>query len=326
MDDPKDYQTHTLYGALVGGPDADDYHHDETKDYIYNEVTDDYNAAFTGALAGLYHFYGAKGKELEKKNYIIKDFNMSENKPGAKDESLGVYVTAGKAQETKAGMQIKIVMHNQTTNPPKFMSDMRARYYFNINEMLEKGEDASYIITRIDYDQEKSFTDGKNYAHISEPIKFDDKGNYYIEISWLDCNFYGSRVYQFGLLNKMHPETFDTVWDPENDYSYSDLISFEDDNDAAALTDKVTAYVDGQLVWGKEPEGGVYGLGDVNLDNRVNNDDAKMLQKYLSNGVKLGAKSDTTSNMNKDKAVNVVDLLILKRQLAAENKKKAKAS
>ncbi len=60
MDNPETYQVHTLYCALVGGPDAMDYHHDETKDYIYNEVTDDYNAAFTGALAGLYHYYGAE--------------------------------------------------------------------------------------------------------------------------------------------------------------------------------------------------------------------------------------------------------------------------
>ena len=255
MDNPETYQVHTLYGALVGGPDAKDYHHDETKDYIYNEVTDDYNAAFTGALAGLYHYYGAEGKELADKNYIIEDFNMSENKPGAKDDSLGIYVTAGKAQETDAGLQVKLVIHNETTNPPKFESDMRVRYYFNISEQLEAGEDISFIETRIDYDQEKSFTDGKNEAHISEPVKYDDNGTYYIEISWINCDFYGSRVYQFGLLNKMNPETFDTVWDSTNDYSYSDLISFEDDNDAAALTDKVTAYVDGELIWGVEPDG-----------------------------------------------------------------------
>ena len=61
MDEP-DPQTHTLWGALVGGPDLKDYHHDVTSDYIYNEVTDDYNAGFCGDLAGLYHFYGAKGK------------------------------------------------------------------------------------------------------------------------------------------------------------------------------------------------------------------------------------------------------------------------
>ena len=33
MDEPAD-QTHVLWGALVGGPDANDYHRDITKDFI----------------------------------------------------------------------------------------------------------------------------------------------------------------------------------------------------------------------------------------------------------------------------------------------------
>lgn len=62
MDEPAD-QTHVLWGALVGGPDEKDFHNDQTKDYIYNEVAVDYNAAFVGACAGLYQYYGkAMGK------------------------------------------------------------------------------------------------------------------------------------------------------------------------------------------------------------------------------------------------------------------------
>ena len=51
-------QKYVLYGALVGGPDGSDQHIDITSDYIYNEVTIDYNAAFVGACAGLYRFFG----------------------------------------------------------------------------------------------------------------------------------------------------------------------------------------------------------------------------------------------------------------------------
>ena len=107
----------------------------------------------------------------------------------------------------------------------------------------------------MDYDAESAMTNNKTSATISEPIKYDDKGNYYIEIAWENCNFYGSRVYQFGLLNKMNPETYDTTWDSSNDYSYGDLISFEDDNDAASITKKIPAYANGELVWGEEPDG-----------------------------------------------------------------------
>lgn len=305
MEDPIT-QVHTLWGALVGGPDLKDVHVDETGDYIYNEVTDDYNAGFCGDLAGLYHFYGAKGKEFEKENHINPDFDMSENAIGydqidADGNPLptGLYVSGGKNQETDAGVQIKIVVHNRTVDPPKFESNLKARYYFNIGEQLEKGEDISFIETRVDYDQEKSFTDGKNQALISEPVKYDDKGTYYVEISWQNCDFYGSRVYQFGLLNKMHPETYDTVWDSTNDYSYGDLVSFENDNDAAAITDKITLYADDKIVWGVEPDGtsaenSTSGsdskklIGDANCDGKVTIADSTAILQALGNQDKYG--------------------------------------
>ena len=312
MEDPVT-QVHTLWGALVGGVDADDVHVDITKNYIYNEVTDDYNAAFCGDLAGLYHYYGSQGKELADKNYVIKDFDMSANAVGYEqvDENgneipTGLYITAGKAQENNAGLQVKIVLHNRTVNPPKFESNLKARYYFNIQEQLDKGEDSSFIETRIDYDQEKSFTDGKNQATISEPIKYDDNGTYYVEISWQNCDFYGSRVYQFGLLNKMNPTTYDTVWDSSNDYSYSDLISFEDDNDAAAITDKITLYADDVLVWGVEPDGTAPEepsdensdilWGDANVDGKVTLADCVAVLQSITNKSKYPLSEQGAKN------------------------------
>jgi endoglucanase len=44
-----------LTGALVGGPDKSDNYVDKRDDFVHNEVACDYNAAFTGALAGLLH-------------------------------------------------------------------------------------------------------------------------------------------------------------------------------------------------------------------------------------------------------------------------------
>ncbi|XP_052061794.1 endoglucanase E-4-like [Mytilus californianus] len=45
-----------LYGALVGGPDENDFYEDNRNDYIKNEVAVDYNAGFQSAAAGLLHF------------------------------------------------------------------------------------------------------------------------------------------------------------------------------------------------------------------------------------------------------------------------------
>lgn len=49
-----------LYGALVGGPsEANDYAYEDSRsNYITNEVTLDYNAGFTGALARMVELYG----------------------------------------------------------------------------------------------------------------------------------------------------------------------------------------------------------------------------------------------------------------------------
>lgn len=44
-----------LYGALVSGPDENDNYKDLREEYIYNEVTLDYNAGFQSAVAGLKH-------------------------------------------------------------------------------------------------------------------------------------------------------------------------------------------------------------------------------------------------------------------------------
>lgn len=46
----KDPNPQTLYGALVGGPAADDSYTDARNDFIKNEVATDYNAGFTGAF------------------------------------------------------------------------------------------------------------------------------------------------------------------------------------------------------------------------------------------------------------------------------------
>ncbi|KAJ3023150.1 hypothetical protein HKX48_004091 [Thoreauomyces humboldtii] len=48
-----------LYGALVGGPLNTDQYVDNRHDYTFTEVTQDYNAAFSGLAAGLIDHYGA---------------------------------------------------------------------------------------------------------------------------------------------------------------------------------------------------------------------------------------------------------------------------
>ena len=48
-----DPNPHVLTGALVGGPDENDYYEDDRADYVKNEVATDYNAGFQSAVAAL---------------------------------------------------------------------------------------------------------------------------------------------------------------------------------------------------------------------------------------------------------------------------------
>ena len=132
----------------------------------------------------------------------------------------------------------------------------------------------------------------------------------------------------------MNETTYDTVWDSSNDYSYSDLISFEDDNDAAAVTKKVTAYVDGDLVWGVEPDGttpeettepateepsetetstssenNLY--GDVNVDDDVTIADAVLLNKYLVNSATLSEQGMANADAFYDGRITSDDTLAI---------------
>ena len=301
MDEPAD-QTHVLWGALVGGPDEKDFHNDQTKDYIYNEVAVDYNAAFVGACAGLYQYYGkAMG------NKPVENFPPSE--ASMKGDIQEIYIDARVMQETDARSQIEISICNDTSLPPRYISTLSARYFFNINEMLKAGQTIDDLDIEIYYDEENANTNGESFATISKPVKWDDNGTYYVEISWNGCAFYGTRVFHFGLIPKMDAN-YTTHWDPTDDYSRDGLIL-----DEYTRTEKITAYQDGELVWGEEPEGGTVVLGDVNRDGTVNLPDIVLLQKHLCNKATLKKRNAVAADLNADGAITILDAVLLKRKL-----------
>ncbi|NLL05079.1 MAG: glycoside hydrolase [Clostridiaceae bacterium] len=233
MDDPVD-QVHTLWGALVGGPDADDFHKDVTSDYIYNEVAIDYNAAFVGACAGLYTYYGEGHKPLE-------------NFPPKEERPLEFFVEGkvSTTQENNERSQITIRIHNESAYPPHYETRMKARYYFNINELLNAGQSIDDVEMEVYYDENEKCYDGE--AKYSGPIKYDDNGTYYVEFDWDGKQVYASRELQFALV-AAQDSNFKGNWDPTNDYSREGL------KDDYVITTKVPLYIGDQLVFGEEPE------------------------------------------------------------------------
>ncbi len=303
MDDPVD-QTHVLWGALVGGPDETDYHRDETKDYIYNEVAVDYNAAFVGACAGLYKYYGK-----EKGDEPVENFPPSEE--SMKGEITEYYVEARVVQENTARSQVEVTIYNDSSLPPHYVDDIKCRYFFNISELLAAGQSIDDVIIEIYYDEENANTNGESFATISEPVQWDSNGTYYVEISWKGCEFYGTRVFHFGLIADMDAN-YQTNWDPSDDYSREGL---EISEDTLYLTEKIPAYVNDELVWGVEPESDLNLLGDTNQDKQISLLDVITLQKYLLTLTTFNQAQFTAGDMNENGIVNVFDLALLKREV-----------
>ncbi|MBQ7003959.1 MAG: glycoside hydrolase family 9 protein [Oscillospiraceae bacterium] len=305
-------QVHVLWGALVGGPDSDDFHVDDTNDYIYNEVAVDYNAGFVGASAGLYHFYGRDAGHEPDPALPLPEEEM-------KGEITEYYVEARVMQENTARSQVEITVYNDTFLPPRYVNNIKARYFFNISELLAIGQTIDDVIVEIYYDEENANTNGASFATISEPIKWDDNGTYYVEISWEGCEFYGDRVFHFGLIADMD-ENFETNWDPVDDYSRQGL---EITDDPPSLTELIPAYVDDVLVWGVEPEGGTetpdindsFLYGDVNLDGSVTIVDVVMLNKHLMGEQDLTSTQKKAADCNVDSEIAPADSLIILKSL-----------
>ena len=230
MNDPLVHR-HILWGALVGGPDKDDYHQDVTTDFVYNEVAVDYNAAFVGACAGLYEYYGKDHKPIP--NFTTKE---------AKSDDY--YCEARIEREIENCTQIVLNLHNESSQPPHYETGMMAKYFFNISEMLEAGQTIDDVQFSITYDEQISLQDEP--IEYRGPFKWDDAGTYYYEFDWSGRKIYGERELQISLAAKQD-SNYITHWDPTNDYSRKDVT------DTYAVTKNVPVYLNGVKVYGEEP-------------------------------------------------------------------------
>jgi len=235
MDDPQD-QVHTLWGALVGGPDAEDVHKDITSDFIYNEVAVDYNAAFVGACAGLYTYYG-------------EDQEPEPNFPPKETKPLEFFVEGkvSTSQENNERSQITLRIHNESAYPPHYETRFKVRYYFNISEILDAGQTIDDLHMEIYYDENGKCYDGN--AKYSELTKYDDNGTYYVEFDWEGKQIYAAREIQFALIADQDETTFKGHWNAKNDYSREGL------SDEYVITEKCPLYIGDEIVFGEGPEG-----------------------------------------------------------------------
>lgn len=218
---------HILYGALVGGPDIDDRYVDERREFVKNEVAVDYNAGFTGALAALVERYGG-AVEVGFPKTEIRD-----------DE---FFVTAKASAEGQDFFEVALRVHNHTAWPARATRNIRARYFFDLSEL----DDHSRVFRNIRV--VSSYNQGVLVSSV-QPFK-QKRGIYFIEFDFSESGLapIGDIASQKEVQARMIlPRSMD-LWRSDNDWSYRDLGQQD-----FIITESVTVYENGRLVWGREP-------------------------------------------------------------------------
>jgi len=210
---------HTLYGALVGGPDASDGYTDTVSDYNKNEVACDYNAGFTGLLAAMYSKYHGK---------TLIDFGAVEEVPA--DEYTA---DCGVNVEGQDFVEIKAVIYNKTAWPARAAGNLEFRYFVDLSEIYKAGGDASGVTINTNYMQ-SGRVDGLKVWNEKNHI-------YYLSVVFDDGSLYPGGQSQHKSEIQVRMISPSGVWDNSNDYSFNNASG-------AVLLE------DGKVVYGTLPD------------------------------------------------------------------------
>ncbi len=300
-------QRHVLYGALVGGPDGKDAHFDVTSDWTYNEVTIDYNAAFVGAAAGLYHFYGSPSDPIDEDFPPVEE-NSGEDGAGGNGYWVEAFAVNDLHDDGAGVTKISFMVRTDSNKPSDKIS---VRYYFDSSEISS----ISSVDAKELYDQ-SSAEAGEDGADgiTSGPFKYDGKENtYYVEVSWDGYKIANSgKKYQFSM--GMY---YGDNWNPENDYSYQGLPVLSDTemfgNNNEVKTEYICVYDDGVLVGGIEPDGSTPVQADTSAKMETETEKNSATEKVsepetASDEIMLG-------DVDLDEKINILDVIVLNKNL-----------
>ena len=314
-DDAKPH-AHTLYGALVGGPDQNGTYSDKISDYQYTEVAIDYNAGYTAALCAMVSKYGG-----------TSDPSFPETESPKWDE---FYVEASINQASQNFTEIKVQATNHSAWPARTIKDLSYNYYMDLSELFEAGYSASDLKVNIGYDEFHNCT-------ISEPIQYD--GNiYYVKISYEDGTKImptGQSEHQGEIQFRVSAPDATSFWNADNDYSFNGLLSGSD----TTVTKYITMYDGDTLIWGIEPDGTepsapavttpaetttsasettpaeTTSEGDVSSATETTSVSITTDNSDTSDSNSGGSPEKTLGDVNCDGKISAVDIVVLKQHL-----------
>ena len=247
---------HTLYGALIGGPDSKgDYGNYKVSDYQYTEVAIDYNAGYTACLCAMIDDYGGKP---------LADFPVAETPKWDEWEVAAVI----NGTEGKTYTEVKAWAMNHTAWPARVAKDIEYHYFFDVSEIIDGGLSVDDI--KVEGKSQQYGEGEQGYATVSGPYKYegDATGNtYYAKIKFEDgraiqptgqSEHRDEVQFRISIPDAVDGKSTADAWDATNDWSYKGgLDKATDLKKADSLNKHIAMYVDGVLVWGEEPDGTV---------------------------------------------------------------------
>lgn len=227
---------HTLVGALVGGPDANDKYNDSITDYVCNEVACDYNAGLVGLLAQMYDDFGGQ-----------IDPNLNAIEEVGEELSISASINSKDSTNRVNYVEIKAVVKNTTAWPARVTDKLSFRYFVDISDVLAAGYKASDMVTKSSYSQNK--------CTVSNLQPWDEENGIY----YVDVDLSGAKIYPGGQSEHKSEVQFRITapgkWDFTQSPSYQGLASTSANNMVKATN--MALYDDGKLVFGQEPGSGV---------------------------------------------------------------------
>src|SRR5262245_8060661 len=218
---------HTLYGGLVGGPDANDAWADNRNDFQRTEVATDFNAGLADALARLALEFGG---------------NPLANFPVAETPEDEIFIDAQINVQGQNFTEIRAFLTNQSAWPSRILSQGTFRYYFT----LEPGVTPAQVTLQGNFNQCGS-------GNLSGPTLFSGS-TYFVTVSCVRTNIYpgGQDVFRREVQFRIAvPANVPGNWDTSNDYSFQGLTT-----SAPTRTRRIVVFDNGVRIWGDEPPAG----------------------------------------------------------------------
>lgn len=221
------YPRHLEYGALVGGPDAEDRFVEDSFSASQNESALDYNAAFTGALARMYREFG--GKPLA-------------NFPPQSKRANQFFVEASVLSTDNNYIEIAAFVNNRSAWPARNTNRLSFRYFFT----LEPGTNPKSIELSVRTHPAKT---------IAKIARF--KGNIY----YANIDLSGTNIFPGGLDPDRNWQPFyrqevvfrlssSSAWNSTNDWSYQHI---RHTGNKPTQVVSIPVYERGRKIFGIEP-------------------------------------------------------------------------